>query len=49
VALNFADTTTLDHSIAADLKKNHHYKPVEVIPYGPSPGEYVIYVYEPSL
>jgi hypothetical protein len=37
----------LDRSIAADLKKNHHYKIVEVVPYGPAPGTYVIWRYEP--
>jgi len=48
VALNFADTTRLDHLIAADLRKNHHYKIIEVIPYGPAPGTYVIWRYEPT-
>src|SRR5580698_4521937 len=48
VVLNFADTTSLDHSIAADLKKNHHYKLIRVGQYGPAPGEYVIWQYEPS-
>ena len=45
VALNFADTTALDHSIAADLRKNHHYHIVQVIPYG-AHGTYVIWQYE---
>ncbi len=34
VALNFADTTALDHHLAADLRRNHHYHIVAVIPYG---------------
>ena len=46
VALNFADTTALDHRIAADLHRNHHYRIIEVIPYGPA-GTYVIWRYEP--
>jgi hypothetical protein len=51
VALNFSDTTSLDHTIAADLRRNH-YRVVEVVPYGPGPagpavGEYVIWRYEP--
>ncbi len=52
VALNFSDTTALDHRIAADLRQNHHYRVVEVLPYGagpagPTPGTYVIWRYEP--
>ena len=52
VALNFADTTSLDHSLAADLRRNH-YHIIEVVPYGagpagPAPGEYVIWRYEPK-
>jgi 4-amino-4-deoxy-L-arabinose transferase-like glycosyltransferase len=51
VALNFADTTTLDHQIATDLHHNHHYHIIDVIPYGPgppgpTPGTYVIWRYE---
>jgi len=34
VALNFTDTATLDRDIAADLRRNHHYRIVQVIPYG---------------
>ena len=54
VALNFADTTSLDHSLAADLRRNHHYRIIEVVPYGAGPagpavGEYVIWRYEPKL
>jgi hypothetical protein len=48
VALNFADTTALDHSIATDLAKNRHYRKIQVVPYGPAPGTYVIWQYEPS-
>ena len=52
VALNFADTTALDHAIAADLRR-YHYKVVQVIPYGIEipplgQGTYVIYRYEPG-
>jgi hypothetical protein len=53
IALNFADTTALDHAIAADIRKNHHYRPIQVVPYGvgahgPTMGEYVIWQYEPQ-
>jgi hypothetical protein len=48
VALNFADTTSLDRLIRADLRKNHHYRLIEVVPYGPAPGTYLIWRYEPS-
>jgi hypothetical protein len=34
VALNFTDTTALDRAITADLRRNHHYRIVQVIPYG---------------
>jgi Dolichyl-phosphate-mannose-protein mannosyltransferase len=52
VALNFSDTVSLDHSIAADLKRNHHYHKIEVVPYGVEIppigiGDYVIWRYEP--
>lgn len=43
VALNFTDTTVLDHTIEADLKANHHYHVLYVVPYGPSP--YVVWQY----
>ncbi len=36
VALNFADTTPLDHRIAADLRRNPHYHIIDVVPYGPA-------------
>jgi len=49
VALNFADTTALDHQLATDLKINPHYKAVGVVPYyGSAPGTYVIWRYEPN-
>jgi Dolichyl-phosphate-mannose-protein mannosyltransferase len=53
IALNFADTTTLDKAIAADIHRNHHYHPIQVVPYGVGPagpalGEYVIWQYEPQ-
>jgi hypothetical protein len=47
VALNFADTTALDHLIAADLRRNPHYHIIQVIPYGT--GTYVIFQYEHQL
>ena len=52
VALNFADTTALDHAIRADLRR-HHYEPIQVVPYGTEvpplgQGTYVIYRYEPG-
>ena len=37
VALNFTDTTALDHRITADLHRNPHYRIVEVVPYGEGP------------
>ncbi len=46
VALNFADTTPLDKSINADLRRNHHYRIIDVVPYGPGRGTYVIWRYE---
>jgi hypothetical protein len=45
IALNFADTTALDHRIAADIRRNHHYRVIDVVPYGPGP--YVIWKYQP--
>jgi hypothetical protein len=52
VALNFADTTSLDLAIRADLRR-YHYKVLQVIPYGIEvpplgQGTYVIYRYEPA-
>jgi hypothetical protein len=48
VALNFGDTTSLDRSIAADIHRNHHYHPIQVVPYGSEippigQGSYVIW------
>jgi hypothetical protein len=48
VALNFADTTALDLSIRADLMRNRHYHIVDVVPYGPGRGTYVIWQYGPG-
>lgn len=45
VALNFADTTALDHRITADLRHSHRYHLIQVIPYGT--GTYVLWRYEP--
>ena len=52
VALNYADTTTLDLQITKDLKDNHHYHQIAVVPYGTEvppigQGTYVIWRYEP--
>ena len=52
VALNFSDTVSLDKSINADLKRNHRYHVIQIVPYGvgptgPAPGTYVIWRYEP--
>ena len=52
VALNFADTTPLDHEIAADLRRNPHYHISQVIPYGMEvppigQGTYIIWQYKP--
>jgi 4-amino-4-deoxy-L-arabinose transferase-like glycosyltransferase len=51
IALNFADTTGLDKVIAADVKKNKHYKVIDVVPYGigaagSTPGTYIVWRYE---
>jgi hypothetical protein len=46
VALNFTDTTTLDHAIRADLHHNHHYRITRVIPYGTGTGTYIIFQYQ---
>jgi Dolichyl-phosphate-mannose-protein mannosyltransferase len=53
VALNFADTTALDHQIRADLGRNHRYRIIQVVPYNPPgstgqlTGTYVIWRYQP--
>jgi Dolichyl-phosphate-mannose-protein mannosyltransferase len=51
VALNYADTTALDHAITADLRSNPHYHIVQVVPYGIEvppigQGTYVIWRYK---
>ncbi len=51
VALNYTDTTALDHAITADLHRNPHYRIVQVVPYGIEVppiglGTYVIWRYE---
>jgi hypothetical protein len=46
IALNFADTTALDHRIRTDIKHNHHYHLAQVIPYGPAHGTYIVWRYE---
>lgn len=53
VALTFTDTTALDRQITADLRRNHRYRIVQVIPYGTEVppiglGTYVVWQYEPS-
>ena len=52
VALNFTDTTALDHGLATELRHNPDYHIVQVIPYGTEIkpvglGTYVIWKYEP--
>ncbi len=46
IALNFADTTALDHHIADELHRNPHYRTIAVIPYGLH-GTYVVWRYQP--
>ena len=51
VALNFADTTPLDHKLADQLHRDPHYHIIDVIPYGIEvpplgQGTYVIWKYE---
>ncbi len=53
VALNYQDTTALDHSITADLRKNPDYHIIDVVPYGIEippigQGTYVIWQYKPK-
>jgi Dolichyl-phosphate-mannose-protein mannosyltransferase len=50
VALNFADTTTLDHGLATEIRHNPRYHLIRVIPYGTETkaahqGTYVIWRY----
>ena len=47
IALNYADTTTLDHKITADLQADPHYRRIRVVPYGPAHGTYIIWQYRP--
>jgi hypothetical protein len=52
IALNFTDTTALDHSIAAELHHDSHYRIIDVVPYGTEVapiglGTYVIWRYMP--
>jgi hypothetical protein len=52
IALNFADTTALDHDIAADIHRNHRYHYSQVIPYGMElppigKGSYIVWKYKP--
>ena len=51
VALNYTDTTALDHQITTDLAHNHHYHRIAVVPYGTEVppiglGTYIIWRYE---
>jgi len=51
VALNYTDTTTLDHQITKDLRASGHYRVVAVVPYGTEvppigQGTYIIWRYE---
>jgi hypothetical protein len=53
IALNFTDTTGLDQQIVADLRRNHGYHKIQVVPYGieippVGQGTYVIWKYEPA-
>ena len=52
VALNFTDTTALDHGLATELHHNPDYHTIQVVPYGTEvkpvgQGTYVIWKYEP--
>ena len=53
IALNFADTTSLDHRIADQLHRDPRYHTIDVVPYGIEvppigKGTYVIWRYEPK-
>jgi hypothetical protein len=53
VALNFADTTALDHRLADQLHHDPRYHTIAVVPYGTEvaplgQGTYVIWRYEPK-
>jgi hypothetical protein len=47
IALNFADTTALDHQLRTDILQSGHYqvKDPRVVPYGPDPGTDIIGTY----
>jgi hypothetical protein len=52
VALNFTDTSALDHGLATELHRNPSYHTIQVVPYGIEVkpvglGTYVIWKYEP--
>lgn len=52
VALNFTDTTALDHGLATELHRNPDYRTIQVVPYGTEvkpvgQGTYVIWKYQP--
>ena len=52
MALNFTDTTALDHGLATELHHNPGYHTIAVVPYGTEVkpvglGTYVIWKYEP--
>jgi hypothetical protein len=52
VALNFTDTTALDHGLAIELHRNPGYHTISVVPYGTEVkpvglGTYVVWKYEP--
>jgi hypothetical protein len=52
VALNFADTTALDHGLATELHHNPRYRIIQVVPYAteahPAEGTYVIWKLLPA-
>lgn len=53
VALNFADTTALDHRLAGQLHRDPRYRIIDVVPYGAETpganhGTYVVWRYEPA-
>jgi hypothetical protein len=52
VALNFADTTALDHGLATEIRHNPRYRRIRVVPYGTETtathqGTYIIWRYRP--
>jgi Dolichyl-phosphate-mannose-protein mannosyltransferase len=50
IALNFGDTTALDHRIATEVHQSPLYRTLQVVPYtiGTTVGTYIIYKYEPG-